>query len=312
MNVLTKMASKSRIGTRPSQVPRTAPATPLNKSPLKMSVVSPFTECRFCKREFGSASISIHEKQCEKKQAHAISSRSGVRVAERHRDIGPSRPKTRTLKRDVLTRGGGDQPPLIKPNSFSVPTLNCAECGTVIPSTKMLVHLRVCNPPTFTHEVVEVQCPLNGGRHDCKAKTKSKHTSTSASSAAAFRRPRTIICYICGREYGSKSISIHEPQCLKKWHIENNKLPIRERKPPPVKPAAKTATSTANAFEDMPLPALTRSEGKPASDEMMEAYFQNCYQEFEKELMPCGRCGRKFAPERYNRHTQNCNAQPLN
>ncbi len=27
--------------------------------------------------------------------------------------------------------------------------------------------------------------------------------------------PKGMICYICGREFGASSITIHEPQCLK-------------------------------------------------------------------------------------------------
>lgn len=50
--------------------------------------------------------------------------------------------------------------------------------------------------------------------------------------------PRTVVCYICGREFGSKSISIHEPQCLEKWKNENNKLPKERRRPIPKKPEA--------------------------------------------------------------------------
>ena len=55
-----------------------------------------------------------------------------------------------------------------------------------------------------------------------------------------IRRPPTIICYICGREYGTKSIAIHEPQCLKKWHNENNLLPKELRRPEPKKPEVRT------------------------------------------------------------------------
>uniref|UniRef100_A0A8C3NE86 C2HC/C3H-type domain-containing protein n=2 Tax=Geospiza parvula TaxID=87175 RepID=A0A8C3NE86_GEOPR len=55
-----------------------------------------------------------------------------------------------------------------------------------------------------------------------------------------IRRPPTVICYVCGREYGTKSISIHEPQCLKKWHQENEKLPKSLRRPEPKKPEVRT------------------------------------------------------------------------
>lgn len=57
-----------------------------------------------------------------------------------------------------------------------------------------------------------------------------------------IRRPPTVVCYICGREYGTKSIAIHEPQCLKKWHNENNLLPKELRRPEPKKPEVRTIT----------------------------------------------------------------------
>lgn len=30
-------------------------------------------------------------------------------------------------------------------------------------------------------------------------------------------KPRAVMCYICGREYGTKSIDIHIKSCKKKW-----------------------------------------------------------------------------------------------
>ena len=47
---------------------------------------------------------------------------------------------------------------------------------------------------------------------------------------------KTVVCYICGREFGSQSITIHEPQCLKKWKRENDDLPKGQRRPMPQKP----------------------------------------------------------------------------
>ena len=34
-----------------------------------------------------------------------------------------------------------------------------------------------------------------------------------------------VSCYICGRDFGTKSISIHIPNCIKKWEAEQKKLP---------------------------------------------------------------------------------------
>jgi len=30
-------------------------------------------------------------------------------------------------------------------------------------------------------------------------------------------KPQTLLCYICGREYGLSSLSIHAPQCKEKF-----------------------------------------------------------------------------------------------
>lgn len=55
-------------------------------------------------------------------------------------------------------------------------------------------------------------------------------------------RGSTVVCYICGREFGSRSVGIHEPQCLRRWHQENNRLPLQERRTPPVKPQSSNSS----------------------------------------------------------------------
>ena len=50
------------------------------------------------------------------------------------------------------------------------------------------------------------------------------------------RKPRTLVCYICGREYGTTSLGIHVKTCIKKFEMEQNKKPKRERKPMPKAP----------------------------------------------------------------------------
>jgi hypothetical protein len=41
------------------------------------------------------------------------------------------------------------------------------------------------------------------------------------------QRPRMLICYICGREYGSASLPIHEAQCIKRFEVEQVRQPVR-------------------------------------------------------------------------------------
>ena len=97
-----------------------------------------------------------------------------------------------------------------------------------------------------------------------------------------FGNKRTVICYICGREYGSKSIAIHEPQCLEKWKIENKQLPKHQRRPLPRKPENLSGGSSLEA----------RNEAAAASA--------------AANLVPCGNCGRTFNPDRVAIHERAC------
>ena len=50
------------------------------------------------------------------------------------------------------------------------------------------------------------------------------------------KRPKSVVCYICGREYGTRSIQIHLKTCKKKWEIEQEDKPKKERKKCPEAP----------------------------------------------------------------------------
>jgi len=40
----------------------------------------------------------------------------------------------------------------------------------------------------------------------------------------------TQVCYICGRQFGSASLPIHQKQCMERWHLEQAKLPPEQRR----------------------------------------------------------------------------------
>lgn len=44
------------------------------------------------------------------------------------------------------------------------------------------------------------------------------------------------MCYICGREYGTKSLAIHIPQCKEMFFVQESKKPKSERRNPPTTP----------------------------------------------------------------------------
>ncbi len=100
-------------------------------------------------------------------------------------------------------------------------------------------------------------------------------------------KPAAVVCYICGREYGTKSISIHEPQCIKRWHQENRKLPKDQRRPPPQKPEV--------------LPTIG---GKGGYD--ISRWNEAAWASAQSNLVPCEHCGRTFNPDRLSVHQKSC------
>jgi hypothetical protein len=42
--------------------------------------------------------------------------------------------------------------------------------------------------------------------------------------------PRGIICYICGRPFGTHSIELHLKECIKRWDWQESLKPKHERR----------------------------------------------------------------------------------
>ena len=218
-----------------------------------------------------------------------------------------TRPRTRSLEHSVLVEKGYSLP-IIDCNSTQTKVL-CNSCGELIVSEKMALHLKFCKSPPRTVAKGDIVFPTLRPATGCKVAERSD------TKKMVGKRPPTAVCYICGREYGTKSISIHEPQCLKRFELENKKLPVSERKPMPKKPINHAALVIPIALPELEKAAShTRTGGVYRNEILQDAvdqYFQYCYSEWEKDLILCKSCRRKFAPERHVKHAHRCKAKPL-
>lgn len=100
-------------------------------------------------------------------------------------------------------------------------------------------------------------------------------------------RPKTLVCYICGREYGTTSLEIHLKACKKKWEIEQEQLPKHKRRPVPEPP---------KNFDDI-------LAGKVSNQDYNDEAFKDYN---EKALVPCPNCARTFLPDRLEVHLKSC------
>jgi len=100
--------------------------------------------------------------------------------------------------------------------------------------------------------------------------------------------PHLVICYICGRNYSSASFSIHEPNCIKKFQLENPGKPI------PKKPVI--------GGGDNETPVGGKLTAKQIND-----YNEACREQFlDQGREACPNCGRKFLPDRLPIHLRSC------
>ncbi|KAM4870309.1 zinc finger protein 474-like isoform 2-T2 [Urocitellus parryii] len=227
--------------------------------------------CYICGREFGTLSLPIHEPKCLKKWKA-----ENDRLPKELRRPLPQKPQP-------LPTGWPSQE-----ESSQAQLVPCPNCNRTFAPDRLLVHQKSCKAQSNGSQVQNLTL---GSKDGLNASTNSKHQKNMAAPSVTdkptmIKCPRTVVCYICGREYGTKSISIHEPQCLKKWHNENNLLPKELRRPEPKKPEIRTIT--AKGFYDL--------------DALNEAAWTSA----QSQLVPCNICGRTFLPDRLIVHQRSC------
>lgn len=68
-------------------------------------------------------------------------------------------------------------------------------------------------------------------------------------NGGGFRnKPKALMCYICGREFGTASLQIHLKACAKKWEAQENLKPKNERRPLPQPPKELNQVQTPRTF----------------------------------------------------------------
>ncbi|KAH6572923.1 hypothetical protein BASA60_006335 [Batrachochytrium salamandrivorans] len=142
------------------------------------------------------------------------------------------------------------------------------------------------------------------------------------------RNPYTVVCYICGRDFGSKSISIHEPKCLENFQKTQGSLPKSQRRPIPIRPNVSSlpllpskegdpchhigSTGQKVSAENNLGASLghdTRNTSGSAGEQQssLDRYNEAAYATYsEQSRTQCPNCPHKFAPGRLEVHLRSC------
>ncbi|CAD8135043.1 unnamed protein product [Paramecium octaurelia] len=246
--------------------------------------------CYICGREYGTKSLEIHLKTCQEK----FLMEEAKKPKNQRRPL-PQPPKAIGGSGNYDTESYNEQAfSAYKEQSLE----KCAYCGRTFNRESYPIHLKICKAdkpfkplPGFVQNPKEVQQQMNrdngGGQQG-----KSNSNGYSGEYKAPVR-PKTLVCYICGREYGTKSLGIHIPQCKEMFIVQEMKKPKAERRNPPTTPRG--------------LWDLLNKEDITMED--IIAYNNGAFNKYNKEaLVACKNCGRTFKPEALEHHTKACTA----
>ncbi|KAM4709423.1 zinc finger protein 474-like [Discoglossus pictus] len=216
--------------------------------------------CYICGREFGTKSLPIHEPKCLEKW----------KIENDKLPKAQRRPIPQKTQSDPSKKLSRDEQNEAAWQSFKDQLLPCSNCDRSFASDRLAVHQKSCKPKVTGTNV----------------KQTATSSQKSTSEPPVIKKPPSVVCYICGREFGTKSISIHEPQCLKKWHLENDQLPKNLQRPEPKKPEVRTIGA----------------KGTYDLDAVNEAAWHSA----QSQLVRCSVCGRTFLPDRLLVHQRSC------
>lgn len=113
--------------------------------------------------------------------------------------------------------------------------------------------------------------------------------------------PNFVICYLCGRQFGSASVGIHRPQCYLKRMIQWERGDAAIRGPRPVDPDTHEKQLKARIAGG--------GGGRPIDPNLSkrDAYNAAQFEAFnETALAPCPNCARTFLADRLQIHLRSC------
>jgi len=99
-----------------------------------------------------------------------------------------------------------------------------------------------------------------------------------------------VTCYLCGRDFGSRSIAIHVPHCRKRWEDEQRKIPKSQRRSPPTPP---------DQLDEV-------LQGKLEGEDLRK-FNEAAMTEWNRAVLEeCEYCGRTFLPNKLAKHQKSC------
>lgn len=170
----------------------------------------------------------------------------------------------------------------------------CPNCFRTFLEERIEIHLKSCTSDN-PHKIAPSVAKAAGGEDNIKTYIpKIEQNIYKGQEKEAFYeknivKPKTLMCHICGKEYGTASYEIHLKNCAKIWEERESRKPPRERRPVPAMP------------ENLP-GGLTSSALEKRNNLVNEAFTSQV-------MVQCPNCSRTFLEDRIEVHMKSCTSE---
>lgn len=287
--------------------------------------------CFLCGREFGTNSLEIHMKQCEKKNNKNSIPQQYNQVFDKIK----SGNKLSNNEYEQFNNNANDE--------YKDKTLvGCLNCGRKFLPDRLEVHLRSCkgegvkfklkNEAKSSQGVPKLSIKGNLGKSvdvsalnkentstklfeekmlgqlKSEAKETKKSTSVNPLSKSLVlpsikpKGPVCLVCYVCGREFGKHSIEIHLEKCMEKKVQEDlsKGIPKKQIVTPDPPDELIAILDKLQLKEEIPYEEIA------AYNQIAQEWYKNL------SMRQCEKCGRRFASDRLDVHLKSCNPEQMN
>ncbi len=169
----------------------------------------------------------------------------------------------------------------------------CENCGRTFLPDRLIVHQRSCKPKDgSSSKPSKPAAAFGGGSANNFGGSGSGFGEKKSPAKGMGMRPRMLVCPLCGREFGTASLSIHMKTCRQKFALEQQNLPKNMRR------------SADKIIEQYEANNQALSAG---GNYDMDAINNQAFDTYNTQaLVPCENCGRTFLPDRLIVHQRSC------
>ena len=190
----------------------------------------------------------------------------------------------------------------MKASKFDISLIQCYKCGGYFNEDRIDAHSRMClgtkeeipnkKPllPSYTFDSEEDKTSTDIFVKKLEKELKNEAKMTPSISSTQFSRPVALVCYLCGKEFGTSSLEIHLKSCRKTFAANNKGVDPESLRP----------EIMDEVFEMI-------SSKKGIDYNLISNYNLEAEKNYkDSNYFPCPTCGRKFPEDRLEIHLRGC------